>query len=122
MVEALNDIEKNVLITIIGGTIFFKKNYNSLEQSPINKNEKSLILLYFKTANSMYDRFIKLSRNSLVNYLFQNLTKIEGNLDIIKTIDSKNLIKLLIVTNREVKKREILFLNRNLLVNNLINK
>ena len=70
----------------------------------------------------MYDRFIKLSRNSLVNYLFQNLTKIEGNLDIIKTIDSKNLIKLLIVTNREVKKGEILFLNRNLLVNNLFNK
>ena len=56
----------------------------------------------------MYDRFIKLSKNSIVNYLFQNLNKEEGNLDILKTVDSKNLIKLLIITNREIKKGEIL--------------
>ena len=66
----------------------------------------------------MYDRFIKLSKNSIVNYLFQNLNKEEGNLDILKTVDSKNLIKLLIITNREIKKGEILSLNRNLLINN----
>ena len=55
----------------------------------------------------MYDRFIKLSKNSIVNYLFQNLNKEEGNLDILKTVDSKNLIKLLIIINREIKKGEI---------------
>lgn len=117
-IEAINNIEKYVLITIIGGTVFFKKNYNSLEKTQINKKENLLTLLYFKTANSMYDRFIKLSKNSIVNYLFQNLNKEEGNLDILKTVDSKNLIKLLIITNREIKKGEILSLNRNLLINN----
>ena len=117
MIEASNNIEKNVLITMIGGIVFLKKNNNSIEQSQINKKEKSLTLLYFKTANSMYDRLIKLSKNSLVNYLFQNSNKSEENLDIIKIVDTKNLIKLLIITNREIKKGEILSLNRNLLMN-----
>lgn len=116
-IVASDNIPKNVLITMIGGLVYFKKNNNTIKQFKYNKKEKSNTLLYFKTAKSIYDRFIKLSKNSLVNFFFQDTRKTKENLDIIKVVDSQYLIKLLVITNKYIKKGESLSLNKKLLVN-----
>jgi len=116
VIESTNNISNNVLITIFGGLVYYNKNHIKVGKNQINKKEKLISLLYFKTAKSIYDRFIKISQNSIVNFLFPNLKNIRENLDIIKIVDSQNLIKLLVITKRNIKKGEILSLDRNLLV------
>ena len=72
-------------------------------------------LVYFKTAKSDYDRYIKVSKNSIVNSLFPR-SKNEPNIDAIKIVDDKDIIRLIIVSNKDIKKGEILSLDRELLV------
>jgi integrase len=113
-IESTNKLEKLTLITIIGGTIFYNKNYNNIFLNDNSKTKKKLLLIYFKTAKASYDRIINVSKNSIINYFFPE-TNDEANLEIIKIVDKQNLIKLIVVTKRIINKGEILALDKNLL-------
>ena len=115
LLECLSDISKNTLITIIGGSIYFSKNHKNINLGKESKMKNFVSLVYFKTAKSDYDRYIKVSKNSIVNSLFPK-SKNEPNLDAIKIVDDKDIIRLIIVSNKDIKKGEILSLDRELLV------
>ena len=90
-IESTNTLEKLTLITIIGGTVYYNKNYQNIFLNDNSKTKKYLALLYFKTAKTSYDRIIRVSKNSIVNYLFPE-TNNEANLEIMKIVDKGNLI------------------------------
>lgn len=52
---------------------------------------------------------MRFSNNSIVNFVFPNINGNFPNLDIIKTVDEKNSIILMIITNRIIKKGNTLF-------------
>ena len=109
-------IKKNTLITIVGGKIFYYKNFIEKDKELDDKN--NLIINYFKTANYLYDRIIEINKKSLANFLFPKLEGIIENLFIKKIIGQRNgNIILCIVAKDLIKKGEILSLNRDLLLN-----
>lgn len=91
------------------------KNFQENNCLTKNKTENSFVLLYFKTAKKLYDRYIKLSPNSIINFLFINNDNSPSNLDLVKIKDEQYKIKIKIISNRVIKKGEILSLNKELL-------
>ena len=115
MIMATNDIQKNTLIAIVGGKIFYCKDVGKLEYSLKGSVIESKYILYFRTAKYMYDRIIKIKENSIVNFLFNDNQPGEPNLDIKKISDENSKIRLIIITNKIIKKGDILSLDKTLL-------
>lgn len=118
-VKAAEDIGKNILITIIGGKIFY---YNEFLKNKIEKQYlRAPIILYFQTANKLYDRIISINPINLAAFLFHNTNKKKENLDIKKMINKYDKIILCVITKEYIKKGEILLLNRDSLFNHYLN-
>ena len=91
-IVATKDILKNTLLTLVGGIIYYNKDLKKINYFNENKNNKTMQLMFFKTAKSAYDRIIKISKNSIINFLFPLNGNKENNLEIIKILNSDNLI------------------------------
>ena len=73
-IKCTSDIIKNTLITIIGGTVLFYKNLK-LVKSNNRDIKKHMTILYFKTGKALYDRYIQIDKNSIINFLFPFIKK-----------------------------------------------
>jgi hypothetical protein len=111
LIKADNDIAKNTIITIVGGKVYYLKDIQNIISNKNKEFKKPLILLYFKTANSTYDRYICVAKNSIVNFFFPKDKINEFNLDLLKIVDTNGFIKLIIVAKRIIKKEETLKLD-----------
>ena len=76
-----------------------------------------MVFLYFKTAKYVYDRYILLSNNSIIEYFLPENNLNDNNLDILKIVDLKDYIKLVIISNRYIKKGEKLNINNKFIFN-----
>ena len=76
-----------------------------------------MIFLYFKNAKYDYGRYILLSNNSIIKYLLPEDILIDSNLDILKIVDLKIYIKLVVLSNRYIKKGEKLNINNKIIFN-----
>lgn len=117
-IVATKDILKNTLITLIGGNIYYYKDFKKINPLSETENNKNIILLYFKTAKCAYDRIIEIPKKSIINYFLHANSKKDNNLEIIRILDSDNLIKLIVLSNKIIKRGEILLLNKNMILNN----
>ena len=109
--EAINNISKGTLISVIGGKIYYLKNVKHLFSKENKKFNEPILLLYFKTANCNYDRYIKLSENSTIKYFFSKNNSKDSNLDILKIVDLEGYIELIIISNKLIEKGEKLKIN-----------
>ena len=115
VVKATSNIKKNALITVAGGDVYYRKDLSKINPSYRGGKKLTKYLLYFKTSKSSYDRILKVNEKSILNYFFNGDCSTGFNLDVIKVVDEKDKILLIIKTIKEIKKGQILSLNTDLL-------
>lgn len=115
VVKATSNIKKNTLITVAGGEVYYRKDLSKINSSCRGGKKLANYILYFKTSKSSYDRILKINEKSIINYFFNGNSSIEYNLDIIKIVDEKDKILLIIKAIKEIKTGQIISLNTDLL-------
>ena len=76
-----------------------------------------MIFLYFKIAKYDYDQYVLLSNNSIIKYFLPENNLNDNNLDILKIVDLKGYIKLIVLSNRNIKKSEKFNINNKIIFN-----
>ena len=116
--KSTNNIKKKTLITLVGGTIYYLKRHNKMKITKDRNNKPEIAFLYFKTAKKAYDRIIVVPKTSPINFMYDESSNKTPNLKLLKAVDSNNLIKLLVISSRDIKEGETLLLDNNNILNN----
>lgn len=61
---------KKTLIAIIDGSVHFYKNLKLYKSNKNGFSKKYIPILSFKTGKEIYDRYIQITKNSIINFLF----------------------------------------------------
>lgn len=116
--KSTNNIKKKTLITLVGGTIYYLKRHNKMKITKDRNNKPEIAFFYFKTAKKAYDRIIVVPKTSPINFMYEESSNKTPNLKLLRAVDSNNLIKLLLISSRDIKEGETLLLDNNNILNN----